>query len=178
MKTAEILSLLQGVRPCGQDRWRAKCPSHNNKCPSLAVMQAHDGRTLICCHAGCATAAICAALGITFADLFDGSRYRLDPIALRAADCEAEIRHALACWREEALRASATDLCERDELIRIAQVSFGGGTIDEETLFHAVGVAYNGYSFLEFRLWQLFRDDLFSDLELWREWREARRKAA
>jgi hypothetical protein len=58
---------------------------------------------------------------------------------------EGDIRRALARWRKETLRACATDLRERDELIQIARVSFKSGTIDEETLFHALGVAYNGY---------------------------------
>jgi len=170
----QILTLLSAVRICGADRWIARCPAHEDHNPSLSLKQADD-RILIYCHAGCTVAEICAAIGVTVTDLFDGSRHKLHPVGLRAADCEAGIRRALTRWRKETLRACAMDLRERDELIQIARVSFEAGTIDKETLVHALGVAYNGYSLLEYRFWQLLRDDLFSDLELWRL---ARREAA
>ena len=71
MRTPEILSLLRGVRPCGHNRFLTLCPAHEDHNPSMSLMQADD-RTLIHCHAGCPAEAICAALGITLVDLFDG----------------------------------------------------------------------------------------------------------
>jgi hypothetical protein len=47
-----------------------QCPAHDDRFPSLSVKQGDD-RVLVHCHAGCSTEAICAALGLTLADLFD-----------------------------------------------------------------------------------------------------------
>lgn len=49
----------------------ARCPAHEDRLPSLSISQAGDGRLLIHCFAGCDTAAVLAALGRGFADLFD-----------------------------------------------------------------------------------------------------------
>ncbi|HWB35959.1 MAG TPA: AAA family ATPase [Rugosimonospora sp.] len=62
--------------PVGQGRggeWTARCPAHNDRNPSLGV-RAVPGRALVYCHAGCETADIMAALGMTLADLFDDRR--------------------------------------------------------------------------------------------------------
>jgi hypothetical protein len=48
----------------------ARCPAHDDKNPSLAIAEGDDGRALLTCHAGCATAAVVEALGLTMADLF------------------------------------------------------------------------------------------------------------
>ena len=48
------------------------CPSHHDRAPSLHVDQAADGTFLIHCHAGCEPAAILAAWGLTWGDLFPG----------------------------------------------------------------------------------------------------------
>jgi putative DNA primase/helicase len=69
MTTAEILSRLEPVKKTA-DGWTARCPGHGDKTPSLSVSTGDDGRTLIDCKAGCPTGKICAALGITLADLF------------------------------------------------------------------------------------------------------------
>jgi P4 family phage/plasmid primase-like protien len=69
MTTAEILSRLEHVKRTA-DGWMARCPGHPDKTPSLSVSTGDDGRTLIDCKAGCPPEKICAALGITLADLF------------------------------------------------------------------------------------------------------------
>lgn len=66
----DLLSRLSGVRSTGRDRWIAKCPAHDDRSPSMTVRQLPDGRTLMYCFAGCETAAILDALGLTFSDLF------------------------------------------------------------------------------------------------------------
>lgn len=48
-------------------RWAAgrgmcKCPAHQDRGPSLAVMQTRDGRVLVYCHAGCTQQAVIDAL--------------------------------------------------------------------------------------------------------------------
>jgi hypothetical protein len=64
-------------------QWLAHCPAHDDAKPSLSVTES-DGRILLHCFAGCSVDAICAALGISVADLFmrdnDGSGKRTERI--------------------------------------------------------------------------------------------------
>jgi len=48
----------------------ACCPSHEDKNPSLAIKELHDGRVLINCFAGCGGADIMAAIGMSLSDLY------------------------------------------------------------------------------------------------------------
>ncbi len=50
--------------------WTAKCPAHDDRAPSLSISEGADGRTLLKCHAGCATPDILKALGLQMSDLF------------------------------------------------------------------------------------------------------------
>lgn len=65
----EFLSRLKGVRRCGSG-FKALCPAHNDRNPSLHISQAADGKVLLHCFAGCTVEDICAALGIETSDLF------------------------------------------------------------------------------------------------------------
>lgn len=69
MTFESLLSKLHKVRREGVE-WKALCPAHSDKNPSLSIRQA-DGKTLIHCHAGCSTDAILAALGMEPRDLFE-----------------------------------------------------------------------------------------------------------
>jgi putative DNA primase/helicase len=69
MITEAILSKLHKVRREGSE-WKARCPAHSDKNPSLSIRQS-DGKTLLCCHAGCTTEAVLAALGMERRDLFE-----------------------------------------------------------------------------------------------------------
>jgi len=53
------------------DHIDALCPIHDDHDPSLDIDLGKDGRALIICRVGCDAAEIIAALGLTFADLFD-----------------------------------------------------------------------------------------------------------
>ena len=75
MTLEALLSKLNKVRREG-DGWKALCPAHSDKNPSLSVRHV-DGKTLIHCHAGCPTEVVLMALGIEARDLFeDGSGER------------------------------------------------------------------------------------------------------
>jgi len=50
--------------------WRALCPAHGDKQPSLSIGAGDDGRVLLKCHAGCPVEAIVAVLGLQIFDLF------------------------------------------------------------------------------------------------------------
>jgi len=64
-----VLTKLQGVKRAGKDKWRAKCPAHDDRVASLSVAVADD-KILIHCHAGCSTEAVVEALGMSMSDLF------------------------------------------------------------------------------------------------------------
>src|SRR4030095_13884447 len=53
------------------DQWLARCPAHDDRTASLAVREGDDGRVLVHCHAGCATDAVLAALGLDDTALFE-----------------------------------------------------------------------------------------------------------
>ncbi len=63
--------------------WQACCPAHEDRSPSLSITPTDD-RVLLYCHAGCATVAIVAALGLAMCDLFAGDDPRGLPPARRA----------------------------------------------------------------------------------------------
>lgn len=59
--TAARLALQLGARKSGS-RWMARCPAHEDKCPSLSIMGGSDGQPLVHCHAGCSQDAVIGAL--------------------------------------------------------------------------------------------------------------------
>lgn len=63
-----LLSRLHKFTRTGADRWKACCPAHDDKSPSLAIRDA-DGRLLLHCFGGCSTEAVLSAVGLTFSDL-------------------------------------------------------------------------------------------------------------
>jgi hypothetical protein len=69
MNTNQFLELLQGV-VCAGDEWKAVCPAHGDRSPSLSIGEGTDGRILVKCFAGCSVESICAKIGIRVADLF------------------------------------------------------------------------------------------------------------
>ncbi len=65
-----LLDRLEGVRETGRGRWIAKCPSHDDSSPSLAVRELDDGRILLHDFGGCHVSDVLAALGMEMTDLF------------------------------------------------------------------------------------------------------------
>jgi hypothetical protein len=55
---------------CSGDGWKAKCPVHDDREPSISISEGADGRALLKCHAGCETNDVLAAIGMKPADLF------------------------------------------------------------------------------------------------------------
>jgi len=49
----EVLGELDAVEQTGPDKWKARCPAHNDSNPSLSVTVGHDYPVLLHCHAGC-----------------------------------------------------------------------------------------------------------------------------
>ncbi len=66
----KLLPRLSGVKSTGHGKWLARCPSHKDKSPSLALKEIDGDRILINCFAGCPTESVLSAVGLTFSDLF------------------------------------------------------------------------------------------------------------
>ena len=58
---AERLAGALGGKKSG-DGWSCLCPAHEDRKPSLSISVGDDGKTLVCCHAGCSQEAIIEAL--------------------------------------------------------------------------------------------------------------------
>lgn len=69
MDIGEFLNRLDGVQPTGSG-WRARCPAHDDKSPSLSVSTGEDGRILLYCHAGCSPESVVASRNLQMTDLF------------------------------------------------------------------------------------------------------------
>jgi hypothetical protein len=65
-----VLSRLEGAKPAGKNAWKALCPAHEDRNPSLSIKTAADGTVMLHCHAGCPAKAIVQALGLEMRDLF------------------------------------------------------------------------------------------------------------
>lgn len=68
----KVLDRLKGVRRTTTG-WEACCPAHQDATPSLSISVGDDGRVLLHCHAGCAFADICRAMGLPEEDFFPKS---------------------------------------------------------------------------------------------------------
>ncbi len=92
-----ILSRLNGVRRRGNG-WIARCPSHEDRSPSLSIAEAENANILLHCFAGCSAADALAAIDLTLADLY-ANRTRTSSaaskIAIRKACREADWAAAL-----------------------------------------------------------------------------------
>ncbi len=65
-----ILHRLTKVSSTREGQWVARCPSHEDKTPSLSVRENSDGAVLLRCFGGCTVHDVVAALGLDIADLF------------------------------------------------------------------------------------------------------------
>lgn len=64
-----LLSRLEKVSRLGGGRYKARCPAHQDRDPSLSIGEGQDGRILIKCFAGCTPDDITAAVGMELWDL-------------------------------------------------------------------------------------------------------------
>lgn len=70
-----VLSKLEKVSGT-KNRFKALCPAHGDRTPSLSITEGDDGRVLLHCFGGCTIDLILTAMGLSTADLFppNGSR--------------------------------------------------------------------------------------------------------
>ena len=75
-----------GCRPRGPEhRFESRCPSHEDRDPSLSAREGNDGRALVHCHAGCRVEDILDRLDLSLGDLFEKD---MSPRALRPVRVE------------------------------------------------------------------------------------------
>jgi hypothetical protein len=79
-----VLTRLDKVSRSGQG-YKARCPAHRDRQPSLSITVGHDGRVLLKCHAGCTTEAIVSSLDLKMADLFRADERRNGTLDSRLA---------------------------------------------------------------------------------------------
>lgn len=72
----KVLSRLDKVKANGPGKWKACCPAHADKNPSLSIKEVGAGTVLLKCWAGCSAADITAAIGLELRDLFPGGDQR------------------------------------------------------------------------------------------------------
>lgn len=88
----KVLSCLDKVKPAGANKWKACCPAHDDKTPSLAISETSDGTVLLKCWVGCTAQSIVLAIGLELRDLFPGEkRERRGPSA-------AAVKHERAVY--------------------------------------------------------------------------------
>ena len=75
MNVSDFLERLEGVKKAANG-WDARCPAHDDKRPSLGVLEGADGRIVLRCRAGCETTAVLAELGLEISDLFPETEQR------------------------------------------------------------------------------------------------------
>lgn len=61
MTAQQIAEALGGATRIA-DGWKARCPAHEDRTPSLSIADAEDGRLLVRCHAGCEQSSVWSAL--------------------------------------------------------------------------------------------------------------------
>lgn len=83
----QLLPRLDKVKPNGPSKWKACCPAHDDKEPSLSIREAGDGKVLLHCWAGCEAQDIAAAVGLELRDLFPGDHQQ------RTGPSKAAIEH-------------------------------------------------------------------------------------
>ena len=83
----KVLSCLDKVKSAGSSKWKACCPAHDDKHPSLAITETSDGTVLLKCWAGCTAQQIVSAIGLELRDLFPGEKRE------RRGPSQAAIKH-------------------------------------------------------------------------------------
>lgn len=103
-----LLSQLKKVTPKGKGQWMACCPAHEDKSPSLAIKENHDGRILVKCFAGCGAADVVHAVGLTLSDLFpEGNNHEMRPFAFAQVERKKAHEEANRLQKERLILAMA-----------------------------------------------------------------------
>ena len=101
---AENIATALGGRKAGSG-WMARCPTHDDREPSLSIRDADDGKVLLRCHAGCDQERVIATLRSRGLWTENGPRRFIRPAPCAAAtsrpdrDDAKRSKAALAIWQ-------------------------------------------------------------------------------
>jgi hypothetical protein len=84
----QVLSRLKGVRTSTRG-WRACCPAHADRKPSLSIGLGEHGQVLLKCFAGCTLERIVEAMGLTVTDLFPDAASKPDAQATTSGNAHS-----------------------------------------------------------------------------------------
>jgi hypothetical protein len=70
-----VLERLEAVEPRSRGSYQARCPTHQDRRPSLSISESSDGRIVLFCHASCPTKGILDAIGLSWRDLYPSSAH-------------------------------------------------------------------------------------------------------
>ena len=65
-----FLSRLTKVTRVGSGKYKACCPAHEDKNPSMAIKVGPNGQVVFHCFAGCTPLDVVGAIGLQFSDLY------------------------------------------------------------------------------------------------------------
>ena len=117
MSPAEkLLPHLRGVKRTGPGRWIARCPTRDDKTPSLSIRELDDGALLLHDFGGDSVAAILGAVGLAMSELFPdrpqqpGTGRKPERRPFNAADLID-----LAAWESSIVAIIASDIISGKE---------------------------------------------------------------
>lgn len=112
-----VLESLDGAKRAGKG-FKARCPAHADKTPSLSILEGADGRVLLHCFAGCTVESVVAAAGLQMTDLFlknaeTRSKLRVSGVSVRelheAVALETQILYFLKADQHSGKNISNSD---------------------------------------------------------------------
>jgi hypothetical protein len=108
MKVEAIVNKLDGVFET-RNGWQGHCPAHDDRKASLSI-GTDGGKTLLHCHAGCATEEVVRALGLQMRDLFSEEPEQLTVVATyNYRDENSKVRFQIVRYSPKAFRARRPD---------------------------------------------------------------------
>lgn len=122
MSAHDIVARLDHCRQVSSDSWMARCPSHDDRGPSLSIKDVGDGRTLIHCFAGCGANEVLDALGMDYSDLYppqDRHQYAAERRHRERAVDELAVEIAMADMRKGKTLSEADKQRAREALYRM-----------------------------------------------------------
>lgn len=128
MTTNEIASKFKG-RIKTQKGWKALCPSHDDKKPSLSIDAGAGNRTLLYCYAGCRLADILSTMRLKASDLFNDAQGRQPMTTGRISETPQEesfpFRENTAPQKEKTIYSYCEpDGTERFQVVRLIPKDF------------------------------------------------------
>lgn len=140
-----VLERFSGVVPIGNG-YKARCPAHDDRNPSLSIKDGHRG-VLLKCWAGCALFEILQAIGLSESDLFydapDSRHYKT-----RGTVYEKANLHRRWDWRKSCGEVLVITECRsilaHDFLSKVRAIDSGGMTDGQrDTLLRQISLAWS-----------------------------------